>query len=68
MLTEPLIEKQFSTIGRDSSLRRSRCSVIGPYCGATFFLGGVLEKMQIYNDKRNAIQVFIQIKDHAQQA
>lgn len=42
-------------------------STLGPYCGATFFLGGVLEKMQIYIDKRMAIQVFMQIKDPAQQ-
>ncbi|MER2009198.1 MAG: hypothetical protein ABS939_17250 [Psychrobacillus sp.] len=42
-------------------------SIKGPYCGATFFLGGVLEKMQIYIDKRMARQVFMQIKDHAQQ-
>jgi len=41
--------------------------LIGPYCGATFFLEGVLEKMRIYNDKRIAIQVIMQIKGHAQQ-
>ena len=52
--------------GRDSSIRRSRFSVIGPF-GATFFLGGVLEKMHIYTDKRMAIQVMMQIKDHDQQ-
>ena len=59
-------ENQSSTIWRDSLIRRSRFSVIGPYCGATFFSWGVLENMQIYNDKRMAIQVFIQIKDYTQ--
>jgi len=42
------------------------CFTKGPY-GATIFRGGVLEKIQIYTDKRMAIQVFMQIKDHAQQ-